>query len=429
LKKIVLILVLICIAQSVSGQIYWQKPAGFAPLMDLNRIAVADSSKFYIAADSGKIFFSSNGGTNWITQNSGILNNIVDINFPNVNTGFAIAWEIGTVNPNYYGSLLLKTTNAGTNWNVIKIDTNNFNTTVRFMSPMNGYLLGHPSGIMQTTDGGLNWKRDSIEAGDFSTYPVRTILSMNSQFSIACGGWNDIQGVVWRTANSGVTWSSQGISPEPFYGIHAYNNNHIIVVGGDYEYGASMGTTTNGGLNWSYLTFEEFGIASGISFRTQSEGWIALNLGEKFLFTINEGDLWRTWETPNNETINDVKFANKRNGIAVGLRGAILKYNMDLVNISNPSSNLPDKIQLKQNYPNPFNPETIISFSLEKTNYVSLKIYDMLGKEIKTLIDEVKKPGEYNIKFFGDNIPAGVYYYTLKSGNDFKETKKMILVK
>jgi len=396
--------------------------------MNLNKVTSSDSSKFYIAADSGKVFYSSNGGSNWISQNTGILNNIIDINFPSVNTGFAIATEIGTINP-FYGTLLLKTTNAGFSWNVIRIDTNNFNTTVKFSDDLNGYLLGHPSGIFRTTDGGSTWNKNYVEPGDFSTYPVKVIQSIGTQFALAGGGWNDIQGVVWRTTNGGANWISQGISPEPFYAIHVYSSNHFIVLGGDYEYGASMGTTTNAGLNWSYITFEQFGIATGISFRTLSEGWIALNLGQKFLFTIDGGKVWRAWLTPNGETINDVNFASKRNGIAVGLDGAILKYNTDLVNISNINSSLPDKIQLKQNYPNPFNPETIIAFTLEKSNYVTLKIYDMLGKEIRTLIEGVKKSGEYRVKFFAEDVPAGVYYYTLKSGNDFSETKKMILVK
>ena len=105
------------------------------------------------------------------------------------------------------------------------------------------------------------------------------------------------------------------------------------------------------------------------------------------------------------------------------------RYNSDLVGIQNTNTGLPASIELKQNYPNPFNPETIISFSLDKPKNVSLVIYDMLGKEVKTLINGMVKPGEHKIKFDASEIPAGVYFYTLKTGNEFTQTKKMILVK
>lgn len=412
------------------AQDYWLKSTLPNANMNLNRVTSADSLKFYIAADSGKIFYSSNAGVSWVSQNTGIPNNIVDIDFIDANTGYAIAWEYGAINPNFYGSIILKTTNGGQIWDAnYKIDTNIFYSKITFTNSQFGLLLGHPIGILRTTNGGGNWTKDHLDSSFVYGFPVKNIKTIGTQFGIACGGFMDLAGVIWRTTNGGQNWISLGIAPEPLYAIHFFDDQNFMAVGGDFEYGASMVRTTNAGINWTYIPFEEFGIGLGISFRTENEGWIALGLGQKFLFTVDKGERWTRFLTPNEETILDVEFSGKRYGIAVGQDAAILRYNSDLVNIQGTSANLPSSIQLNQNYPNPFNPETIISFSLDKPKNVSLIIYDMLGKEVKTLIDGMVKPGEHKIRFDAASIPAGTYFYTLKTGNEFSETKKMILIK
>ena len=99
-----------------------------------------------------------------------------------------------------------------------------------------------------------------------------------------------------------------------------------------------------------------------------------------------------------------------------------------LVNI-NPSGDLiPGDYSLKQNYPNPFNPETVIGYSLPAAGKVTLKIYDILGKEVAELVNEEKPAGQYEVKFNASKLTSGVYLYTLKAGN-YTETKKMVLIK
>jgi hypothetical protein len=83
---------------------------------------------------------------------------------------------------------------------------------------------------------------------------------------------------------------------------------------------------------------------------------------------------------------------------------------------------------LEQNYPNPFNPSTIISFTIRKTTFVKLKVSDILGQEILTLVDEEKNAGTYHLNFNADELPAGLYLYSIEAG-DFNKTKKMILLK
>lgn len=88
----------------------------------------------------------------------------------------------------------------------------------------------------------------------------------------------------------------------------------------------------------------------------------------------------------------------------------------------------PNKFELQQNYPNPFNPATTIRFSIPEKSMVTLKVYDMLGREVTTLVNEIKDAGTHTVKFAGKDLPSGMYLYTLTAGN-YTATKKMMLVK
>jgi len=100
-----------------------------------------------------------------------------------------------------------------------------------------------------------------------------------------------------------------------------------------------------------------------------------------------------------------------------------------VVSVSEEENNFDDHgFVLEQNYPNPFNPETKISFSILKEAYVSLKVYDLLGKEVVTLVEEKKTPGFYELNFGGENLPSGFYVYRIEAG-DFISSKKMVLIK
>ncbi|HRN26613.1 MAG TPA: major capsid protein P2 [Ignavibacteriaceae bacterium] len=89
---------------------------------------------------------------------------------------------------------------------------------------------------------------------------------------------------------------------------------------------------------------------------------------------------------------------------------------------------LPDKFELQQNYPNPFNPNTIIKFSLPKDNFVTLRVFNILGETVKLLVNEEQKAGIHNIEFNASSLASGVYFYSIEAG-DFKAVRKMMLMK
>jgi M6 family metalloprotease-like protein len=103
-------------------------------------------------------------------------------------------------------------------------------------------------------------------------------------------------------------------------------------------------------------------------------------------------------------------------------------YNPEKRNFGNTSDVKPSEYSLAQNYPNPFNPSTIISYSIKKAGFVSLKVYDVLGKEVAVLVSENESAGSYSVEFNAVNLSSGIYFYTLTSG-DFTDSKKLMLLK
>jgi hypothetical protein len=99
-----------------------------------------------------------------------------------------------------------------------------------------------------------------------------------------------------------------------------------------------------------------------------------------------------------------------------------------LITDVNDVTNVIKNFALSPNYPNPFNPQTKISFSVPKESFITLKVYDVLGREVATLVQDTKQQGEYTVTWNADNVPSGVYFYKLLAG-DFVETKKMVLMK
>jgi hypothetical protein len=93
-----------------------------------------------------------------------------------------------------------------------------------------------------------------------------------------------------------------------------------------------------------------------------------------------------------------------------------------------PQNIIPKEFELGQNYPNPFNPSTTISYKIPRDVFVSIKVYDVSGRVVATLVNETRKAGVYNTAFTAGNLSSGIYFYVLKAG-DFLQAKKLVLLK
>jgi hypothetical protein len=158
------------------------------------------------------------------------------------------------------------------------------------------------------------------------------------------------------------------------------------------------------------------------------------------IFTTNDGG--KTWVrqlTDYKEGFWDVYQISPNEITVVGSGGTILRTNTNQiteVNDDNPKDEFRfSKFELSQNYPNPFNPSTTIKYSIQKYSNVTLKVFDILGREVSTLVNKEQTQGNYEIEFDGSDLTSGIYFYRLQvypavsGAGDYVETKKMILLK
>ena len=390
----------------------------------LRQLSFVDSLTGWAAGDSGTIIRTIDGGRNWEVQNSTIQTFILDIFFLNKDLG----WALSIKDEFPFNSIILKTTNGGDLWVAENFpDSSKLLRTVFFIDSLNGFVGG--SYIGYTTDGGNNWAAAAIDSNMISSFPIYNFSFYNNYFGYACGGRIDVAGVIWQTTNSGLNWIAKSVSSDEVFDLFILDSLNAITLSGDPEgfYPVGRITSTNAGMTWNYDTLSFVGISFAIDFRMYNEGWSAS--GYKFILTTDRGETWGEFETPDSSIIYDLQFTDPRNGYAAGLNGVILKFNPTLAEVKTESEFLDDFV-LFQNYPNPFNPTTNISFYLGKTDMVTLTIYDYLGKEITTLINEESVHGSYELQFNPKlfQLASGIYFYRLKTGKKV-QTRKMVYLK
>jgi hypothetical protein len=102
--------------------------------------------------------------------------------------------------------------------------------------------------------------------------------------------------------------------------------------------------------------------------------------------------------------------------------------NIQLTDIREEGRGIPSRFELLQNYPNPFNPTTTIKYDLPSASRVELRLYDLLGREVTTLVNEVQTAGYHSVRFDASGLASGVYFYRMKAG-EFTQTKRMLLLR
>jgi photosystem II stability/assembly factor-like uncharacterized protein len=245
----------------------------------------------------------------------------------------------------------------------------------------------------------------------------------------AVGSW----GTILRTTNGGANWVTQTSGTTiGLFGICFTDVNTGTTVG---PFGTIL-CTTNGGANWIVQTSGTTNNLSGVYFTDMNTG-IAVGDTGTILRTTNGGASWITQTSGTTKDLFGVSFTDANNGTAVGWDGTILRTTNGGATFVEEEEidEVPTEFLLSNNYPNPFNPSTKIKYQIPASlnpskggTLVILKVYDILGKEIETLVNEEKPVGTYEVNWYAKQLPSGVYFYQLKAG-EFLQTKKMLLIK
>ena len=256
---------------------------------------------------------------------------------------------------------------------------------------------------------------------------------MNTGF--ASGYGTDSKACVLKTTDGGVSWTKVFVHPAAlkFASLYFINSNTGWVVGSSASDNSLIQKTTNGGINWvDQLNQHPANQKSNdIQMLNENTGWIVGDASQ-IVKTTNGGLNWRAQTNPAG-TFSAIEFRGADTGYvagSVGYDGLLLKTHNGggSVSVQNISSEIPASYSLGQNYPNPFNPITNVKFSIINSEQLKLIVFDIMGREVQTLVNERLQPGTYEVTFDGSMINSGVYFYQMVSGN-YKETKRLLLLK
>ena len=367
--------------QSTNEGISWSNIRGRIPWTPTdNNMNLSSASNDIIFLSNGEfgVFRSTDLGQTWTRNNNGISQ---------------FDWVYSTIVTNN-GNILAATntgcyisTDNGLSWNHSSM-TNYFEDF--YINP-NGIIYTCSSPIRKSTDNAVIWET----LGTTGLTADVTSLSTNSSGNIFAGTEDNVpppytaRGGIFLSTDNGMTWEHKSVGL-PHNGDNYVDINKIIITPADKIYAA-----TNVGIYYS---------------TNNGESWSSMNSGL---------------------IVNDIYtlFIDSQGFLLAGSAGnGIYKSINSVLDSSEDENNTPNKFFLYQNYPNPFNPSTKIKYSIPHSSFVTLKVYDLLGKEVAILVNEEKPVGYYEIEFNGNNLSSGIYFYSMETGN-FSDTKKLILIK
>ncbi|MFA7418439.1 MAG: T9SS type A sorting domain-containing protein [Melioribacteraceae bacterium] len=346
---------------------------------------------FALTANSGKSIYSSkDGGETWALKSS----------IPTVTGNGAILWMTSDGDRLYAVSnrkSFYTSTDSGLTWKETIINTiagGNMSYFAVTGNTMVSTIVG--TGAVVSTDGGQTW---AINNPGTPALFVTYVINFNGTiYGITSGsGVHKFNSTSksWESVSKGLP---DALSFQISKALTAYGNTLYVATIGFLDSKVSIFSSSDGGANWNSISTS--GLTT-LNAATSSTSFV-LTAQNMFLYDYQSS----------------------------GSTAAIYKMANSTTSVNENTHEVPADFELSQNYPNPFNPETTIRYKLQAASNVSLKIYDALGNEVATLVNEFQQPGAYNSQFSIRNsqFSSGVYFYTLKAGS-FVSTKKMILIK
>ncbi|MGA9294321.1 MAG: YCF48-related protein [Ignavibacteriaceae bacterium] len=446
-----------------TGETWTPKLQGYG-LLDIYFI---NSNTGWTVGLNGTIFKTTNGGSDWLPLDDEFNFHFEKIYFADENNGYIIG-------KNFF----LKTTDGGVSW-ASKQPTDHILQTMFFINKDTGWIAGNEGVILKTTDAGSTWVCQQTNGTEYGTLTSLCFIDENTGW--ASGSGLDVNGgVILKTIDGGINWNLQHSGYNRFIYSVFFNNSSSGWAAGDE---GIMFSTHNGGSDWELQGSGTFADLYSVNIKSHQNGLSVGNDGTILKYIKNANSVvlpvelasfsvtskgnnielnWMTATEVNNKgfeierkTDNIWKTIGFVSGKGTTTNRSKYYYTDDLKNLSCSGSiayrlkqvdyngtykysnevavqvnSSPVEYSLMQNYPNPFNPSTVIRYAVKENTHVILKIFDMLGREVSTLLDEEKPAGTYTMNFDAARagLSSGTYIYTIRAG-DFVQTKKMLLLK
>jgi photosystem II stability/assembly factor-like uncharacterized protein len=356
----------------------------------------------------------------YLIQSSGTVFILNDLDFVDETSGWAVGGS-GTI---------VHTTDGGGTWTTQNSDTPYVLNGVDFMDANNGWAVGNeqPWGDvrMHTTDGGETWSQDSPY---FAMWlDGVTFVDVNHGWIIGNTAFGDFElGVIPHTTDGGQTWTIQW-GPGFLFGVDFVDASNGWAAGGDWYYDQSNSVIehTTDGEAWTTQTGGTPSVLYDVDFADLNTGW-AVGENGTVVHTTDGGETWTAQTSGSEYRLLGVTFVDADHGWCVGDSGMILRYDPTLKAPDEHSNLKPTSFSLST-FPNPFNPTTTIAYDLPKSGHISLRVFDLLGREVIVLKNGMMEAGSHRATFDGSRLASGIYFARLEAA-EFSQTRKLMLLK
>ena len=436
----------IAIKTTYAGASWNKKSVG--SIVPLHDASLFDAARGIAVGLAGTVHTTSNRGTSWISQPSGVTSNLEAVTSFGTDTALAVG-ENGS---------LIRTENGGLTWTDLSFPIVGGKTYwysgVAFSLSGNAIIVGKVdslvpgsppatlqfSVVLRSSDGGKTWTRSRILVAPvpganpqlFRPW-LLSVAFVDSNTVVAVGDG----GTVIRSTDSGQSWELVTSGTTEVLNSVAFSKTRIGVGTAVGEGEGTVLHTNDGGLTWGRVQL----IGQTLRAICYGDTTFAMAVGDngRMFHTSNGG---RNWSTVSLLGTNKLMVLRTQKGlygvslaggniIMVGDGGIILGSegpDIPVVVESSEPGNIPTSVALRQNYPNPFNPETTIEFQIERSGPVHLAVYDLLGRQVATLVDERKPPGVYRVRWSASLFPSGMYIIRLHQ-DGLILSRKMLFVR
>jgi photosystem II stability/assembly factor-like uncharacterized protein len=382
---------------------------------NLYGISYGNSMNATAVGDSGTILHTTDGGTTWSSVLSGTLLQTLGYSFTGVSaTDAQHAFAVGAE------GTFVSTSDDWSHWSSQSLADGTNLTAVSFADSNNGITVGINGTIVHTSTGGAEWNDES----DVSYGNLNAVLMVDARNSFIAGAG----GLILHTTNAGVLWIIQPSGTSVNLNSISFTDSYHGTVVGD---SGTVLQTTDAGGHWTRLQQQTYFSLHGVAFPDAMTGY-AVGDGPTVLVTTDGGGTWNSEVVNVPTSVHGVACLSSGVATIVGANGTILHTTNagGILGVKEPkgSTTLPKKFALYQNYPDPFNPVTTIRYDLPAQARVSLKLYDILGREVATLVDENQNAGSWIVRWDASNYASGVYFYRITAGT-FTGVKKLLLIK
>jgi hypothetical protein len=391
------------------------------------------------------LYFTSNGGSNWIQLDSAFGSGIA-VGMEYIDDGEL--YLVKGLSEGSWAGKVYKTTNNGFSWDTINIsdngirwlDTSPFNKNEVYALDVFYYPSGVLNSLFKSTDGGENWQTlgpfPSSSHGSALTFAFDLIDSMSLYATVD----TQFDRYLFKSTSKGDNWNYISIPPiSP-----SETKTDLFLSDRIYLY-SYYKATDNGGLTWydayggladniDYLSFYQDKETTKLLYVLRTDGLYSSKNDTIFWSLVTGSEELPIYFGPNgfysDRDMHNIFIEPNRKKLYLGTAEGI--YKTSIITNLDESDKKDLDFSLSPNYPNPFNPTTTIEYQINKSSVVSLKVYDILGNEIATLVNEEKPTGKYHILFNAENIEksnlaSGIYFYQLYNGTSLISRKMTYL--